>query len=121
MIFKRIGMFCFALGFLLAIIVFTNYGSDLIPKYYAKTGIIVFGGIALLMNLLALRFDPASENNIIFWVGTAAIYAGLILKMKGFYFNRMILLGGILVVAFSYFYNPFARKDTTQEDELLDQ
>lgn len=121
MIFKRIGLFCFSLGFLLAIVVFTNYGSEFIPKYYAKMGIIIFGGIALVMNLLALRYDPASENNIIFWIGSAGIYTGLILKMKGFPFNQTVLLISIVVVAISYFYNPFLRKDTTQEDELLDQ
>lgn len=121
MIFKRIGSICFALSFLLAIVIFTNYGSGFIPKYYAKIGIILFGGIALLMNLISFRYDPESDNNLIFWVGTVGIYVGLILKITGFHYNQMVLLIGILIVGVSYFYNPFAKKDSTQEDELLDQ
>lgn len=121
MIFKRIGSVCFALGFLLAIVVFTNYGSSIIPKYYAKMGIILFGGIALLMNLFSFRYDSVSENNIVFWLGSVGIYTGLILKMKSVPYNQVILMVSIVIVGFSYFYNPFAKKDTTQEDELLDQ
>lgn len=121
MIFKRIGAICFAIGFLLAIVVFTNYGSGIIPKYYAKVGMMILGGIALLMNLLSIRFDPQSDNNFIFWIGTVGIFCGLIMKIMHWPFSQVFLLGGIAVVSLSYFYNPFSKKDTTQEDELLDQ
>lgn len=121
MVFKRIGNICFAIGLVLAVIVFTNYGSGLTMKYYAKMGIIVFGGVALLMNLLSFRYDSMAENNIIFWLGSAGIFTGLVLKMNGFYYNQIILMASIAVVAISYFYNPFAKKDTETEDELLDQ
>lgn len=121
MIFKRISSICFAIGFLLAIVVFTNYGSSIIPKYVAKMGIVLLGGIALLMNLLSFRYDSTTENNIIFWIGSVVIYVGLILKMNYFPYNQVLIIAGVVIIAVSWFFNPFAAKDTSQEDELLDQ
>lgn len=121
MIFKRIGSVCFILGFALAVFVFTNIGAGIIPRYYAKIGIIIFGGIALLMNLLSFRYDSQSENNIVYWIGTVGIFSGLIMKMMHWPMSQIILIAGIVIVAVSFFYNPFGKKDTAREDELLDQ
>lgn len=120
MIFKRIGAICFALAFILAIGVFTDYLSDIISKANAKWGIIIFGGIALLMNLLSFRYDPDSEsNNLIFWIGSVLIFVGLILKISHQQYDQYVLLGGIFVVALSYFFNPF-KKEEGADDDLLD-
>jgi len=121
MIFKRIGSVCFAFAFLLAIIVMTGYGSDIISKSMARMGIILFGAIALLMNLLSFRYDPQAEgNNLIFWIGSAIIFVGLIFKMQHYPFNQIILIVGLGVAGLSFFYNPF-KKESNQDDELLDQ
>ncbi|MGV3630725.1 MAG: hypothetical protein ACO1O6_05950 [Bacteroidota bacterium] len=120
MIFKRIGAICFALAFILAIGVFTNYFSAFISKPNAKIGIIICGGIALLMNLLAFRYDPNSEsNNLVFWLGTVIIFIGLIFKIQNRHYDQYILIAGIFVVALSYFFNPF-KKSEEPDDDLLD-
>ena len=121
MIFKRIGSLCFALGFVMAIFVFTNIGMGLIPRHYAKTGMIVLGAIALLMNLLSFRYDSQSDSNILYWIGTVAIFCGITMKIMHWPFSMILIYSGIGIVGLSFFYNPFAKKDTTQEDELLDQ
>lgn len=120
MIFKRIASICFALAFILAIPVFTNVFSEFIPKVYAKYGIIIFGGIALLMNLLSFRFDEKSENNNpLFWMGTVLVFVGLIFKMQHLAYDQIILVGGLFVVGLSYFFNPFKKSDDKDEN-LLD-
>lgn len=122
MMFKRVGSICFAFAFLLAIVVFTNYGAQIIPRSLAKIGMIVFGGIALLMNLVSFRYDKSSENNPVYWIGSVGIFAGLILKMNRIQYNQFLLFAGIFIVGLSFFYNPFAKKNANQnDDELLDQ
>jgi len=122
MIFKRIGSICFALAFMLAIVVFANVGAEYIPREIAKTGMIISGGTALLMNLLSFRYDSYTENNnLVFWIGSVLVFAGLIMKIRYIPYNQMILIAGLGIVGLSYFYNPFAKKDTQPEDELLDQ
>lgn len=122
MVFKRLGSICFAIAFLLAIVVFTNYGAKIIPREVAKIGMIVVGGIALLMNLISFRFDKSSENNPVYWIGSVGIFVGLMLKMNRMPYNQYLLIAGIFIVGLSFFYNPFAKKNITQkDDELLDQ
>jgi heme/copper-type cytochrome/quinol oxidase subunit 4 len=121
MIFKRIGSIGFAFAFILAIVVMTGYGSDIISRSTARMGIILFGAVALLMNLLSFRYDPQSEgNNLIFWMGSAIIFVGLVFKMQHYPYNQLILVIGLGVAGLSFFYNPF-KKDSDQDDELLDQ
>jgi chromate transport protein ChrA len=118
MIFKKIAAICFALAFVLAIGVFTNYFQGFISKYNAKYGIVVVGGIALLMNLLSFKYDSKSDNNIIFWIGLVVIFSGLILKMSSNPLNPVVLIAGMLIVALSYFFNPFDKRESNEE--LLD-
>lgn len=122
MMFKRLGSVFFAIAFLMAIVVFTNYGAKIIPRDIAKIGMILSGGIALLMNLISFRFDKSSENNPIYWIGSVGVFVGLIMKINRFPYNQYILIAGILLIGFSFFYNPFAKNNiTTKDDELLDQ
>ena len=118
MIFKKIGAICFALAFILAIGVFTNYLQGFISKYNAKYGIIVVGGIALLMNLLSFKYDSKSEQNIVFWIGSVIVFTGFILKMSSNPINQAVLIAGMLIVALSYFFNPFDKSE--KNEELLD-
>jgi heme/copper-type cytochrome/quinol oxidase subunit 4 len=119
MIFKRIASIGFAISFILAIAVFTDVFSGIISKTNAKYGIIVFGGIALLMNLLSFKYDQHAENNnIIFWVGSVIIFVGLIFKLQHYPFNQLLLIVGIFTVTLSYFFNP--TKKPEKNDELLD-
>ena len=122
MIFKRLVSICFAMAFLLAIVVFTNYGGNFVPRYIAKIGMILFGGTALLMNLISFRFDKSSENNPIYWIGSMGVFVGLILKMNQIIYNEIALIVGVFVVGLSFFYNPFTKNNAPQkDDELLDQ
>lgn len=120
MIFKRIGAVCFALAFISAIGAFTHV-TNLISQSDARYLVIIFGAIALLMNLLSFRYDQSNENsNLLYWIGTFVVFAGLILKMQRFNYSEYILIAGLLVIGLSYFYNPFQQNKDESNDDLLD-
>lgn len=121
MIYKRIASICFALAFFSAIGVFTDYFSDYVSKGEAKFGVLIFGAVAFLMNLLAFRTDESSTSsyNLLFWIGTIILFVGLIAKMQNFSFSFYIIILGILTVGLSYVYNPFNKKED-DSDDLLD-
>jgi heme/copper-type cytochrome/quinol oxidase subunit 4 len=119
MIFKRLASIGFAISFILAIAVFTDLFSGIISRTNAKYGIIVFGGIALLMNLLSFKYDQNSENNnIVFWIGSVIVFVGLIFKIQHYNYDQILLIIGIFTVALSYFYNPF--KNQEKNENILD-
>ncbi len=121
MVFKRIGKICFAVGFLFAIFAFTNYGVQFISKNSAQTGMLIFGALAILMNLISMRFDPDSDRNILYWVGVVFVFCGLILQMKSIPYVAFFIIGGVFLIGFSLLYNPFSKKKEQQDDELLDR
>jgi hypothetical protein len=42
--------------------------------------------------------------------------------MNHLIYNEFVLIAGIFIVGLSFFYNPFAKNNSTQkDDELLDQ
>lgn len=122
MIYKRIASICFALAFIAAIGVFTDYFSDFITRSQAKYGILIFGGIAFLMNLLSFRLDETANSsfNLLFWIGAVILFVGLIAKMQAADYSFYIILLGILTIGLSYVYNPFAKKEEDSND-LLDR
>lgn len=121
MIFKRLGKICFAFGFLFAIFAFTNYGIGFIPKHIAKTVMLIFGALAILMNLISLRFDPDSDQNLLYWIGVVFVFCGLIMQMKFIPYAVVFILAGVFLIGFSLIYNPFSKKKRQEDDEILDR
>lgn len=121
MIFKRLGAILFALAFICAIGIFTNFFSGFMPKNVAKWGVIILGGAAMLMNLLSYRFDQDTEsNNPVFWIGSVMVFIGLIFKIQHWPYSQYLLIAGLFVTGMSYFFNPFKKQDDESNDDLLD-
>ena len=118
---KKISSLFFALAFICALFVFTDYGYGIISKSTAKIGMIAAGAIAILLNLLAFRTEPKEESNLFFWIGSVIVFVGLIFKIMHYPMNQLILLVGLLVTGISFFYNPFSSSTRTSDDDLLDQ
>lgn len=122
MLFKRLGSISFALAFVFAIAVFTNLFYPYISKSFAQTGMLFSGGFAMLMNLLATRNDGENAGkNILFWIGSAVLLIGLLVKMMHWPGFSLLLLAGASISGLSFFYNPFSTENDSSEDDLLDQ
>ncbi|TNE54237.1 MAG: hypothetical protein EP338_08720 [Bacteroidetes bacterium] len=121
MIYKKISSICFALAFLCAVPVFTNYFSDYISPITAKYGILIFGGIAFLANILAFQSEGKNANyNLIFWIGSIIVFAGLIFRIMHWPYGYILIILGGLVLGVSFFYNPFANREEDDKNDLLD-
>jgi hypothetical protein len=121
MIFKKLGAIGFALAFLSAIVVFTRVGTELISIPLAKVLMLIFGCLAIFMNILSFRFDSKNENNnILFWVGTMFVFIGFYMKMQYLPMYKIVLIVGLLLSALSFFFNPFELKNNKNEDLLDD-
>lgn len=121
MIFKRIASVFFALAFICAIPVFTTLFREYVSPSSAQIGILIFGAIAFLMNLLAFRSEDSANSsyNLTFWIGGIVLFFGMYLKIQDNSYALIPIMIGIVIVGFSYFANPFAKKES-KNDDLLD-
>lgn len=121
MVLKRIAAICFALAFLMAIVMFTGTGSDLISRGSAKIIFLAAGAIGLLLNLLSFRFGKQSPNfNFFYWAGSIVLFFGLTFRIMHWPFSFYIIIAGLLIVGISFFYNPKIDEDSSAKDDLLD-
>lgn len=121
MVYKRIAAICFAIAFLMAIIMFTGTGSDYIPRSVAKIIFLAAGALGLLLNLLAFRFDKQNVNfNFFYWAGSIVLFFGLTFRIMHWPYSFYIIIAGLLIVGLSFFYNPKIDEDDSAKDDLLD-
>lgn len=121
MILKKIAGGMFVIAFLMAVLLFTNIGSGILPKSTAKFIFLISGALAFLLNLISFRHGKHSaEFNLIFWIGSIFVFVGLVFKIMHWPYSTYILLGGLGIVGVSYIYNPSFEKDNAVENDLLD-
>jgi len=121
MIFQRIAAICFAIAFLMAIVMYTHIGSRFISESNARIIFLSLGGIGLLLNLLTFRLGKGDSNfNFFYWIGSVILFVGLAFmsmqKKYGFY----IMIGGMIILGISFFYNPKIDDDDSSQNDLLD-
>lgn len=121
MIFQRIAAICFAIAFLMAIVMYTHIGTRFISEATARIIFLSLGGIGLLLNLLTFRLGKGDTNfNFFYWIGSIILFVGLAFmsmqKKYGFY----IMIGGMLILGISFFYNPKIDDDESSQNDLLD-
>lgn len=81
---------------------------------------LIFGALAILMNLISIRFDPDSDQNLVYWIGVVFAFCGLIMQMKFISYGMFFIIAGVFLIGLSLIYNPFSKKKR-QDDEILDQ
>lgn len=120
MILKRIAAICFALSFLMAIILFTGYGTKFIPLGYAKAIFLISGAFGLLLNLFAFRIGKNSPGfNLMYWMGSIIIFIGLAFILMRWPYGYYIVILGMGVIGLSFFFKPNLDEDD-QPNDLLD-
>jgi len=121
MILKRIAGICFGVSFLMAIVLFTNIGANLIPKSIAKLVFLIVGASALLLNLLSFRFGKHDANfNFFYWLGSLIVFIGLAAMIMHLSYAFYIIIGGMTIVGVSFIYTPKIDGSTSEKSDLLD-
>jgi uncharacterized membrane protein YhaH (DUF805 family) len=119
---KRIASFCFGVAFLMALVIFTGYGSQWISVSIAKTLFLVLGGLALLLNLISFRFGKHDPSfSLFYWLGTVVLFIGLMHMMLHWPFAQYILIAGMLMVGISFFVPNGTIDPNKKDNELLDE
>lgn len=121
MILKKIAGGMFVIAFAMAILLFTNFGSGLLPKSTVKFLFLSSGALAFILNLISFRHGKHSaEFNLFFWIGSIFVFVGLVFKIMHWPYSTYVLLAGLGTVGVSYLYNPFTEKEQSEENDLLD-
>lgn len=121
MILKRIAAICFAIAFLMAIVLFTGTGAQYIPRLSAKFIFLAAGALGLLLNLLSFRYGKHDANfNFIYWLGSIILFIGLTFMIMHWPFGMYIVMGGMSIVGVSFFIQPKILDDHSKNDDLLD-
>jgi hypothetical protein len=115
--YKRISNILYLLGFVCAALMLGNrtfgYRSTIHVIFY------IAGAGALVFSLLSARFEEKGDFNVLSWIGTLLIFLAFLLKTATSYW-MYVLIGGLAVTGFSYFFNP-SKKEEDEEDQLLDR
>ena len=121
MILKRIAAVAFAIAFLMAIVLFTGTGSDLVPRGIARIVFLAAGALGLVLNLLSFRYGKHDPNfNLIYWLGSIVLFIGLMFLIMRWPFGFYIVLAGMATVGISFFVSPNIDKKEEEESDLLD-
>jgi len=120
MILKRIAAVCFAISFLMAIVLFTRTGVEYIPLKVAKPIFLICGALGLLFNLLAFRTGKNSPGfNLMYWLGSIIIFIGLAFILMHWPYGYYIVILGMGVIGLSFFFKPNLDEED-QPNDLLD-
>lgn len=118
---KKVAGIFFALAFAAAIVVFTGYGRQFVSISLARQLFLVFGLIAIFLNLITYQKGKHSPiYSLIFWGASIILFAGLVFKIFHWPGSTFILIAGLFAMGFSFLF-PSKRKDEVhQDEELLD-
>lgn len=118
---KRVASICFALAFLLALVLFTGYGSNYIPISLVKKLFIIVGGLGLFFNLLS--FQTGKHNplfSLIYWIGSTVLFVGLVFMMLHYPYAYVLIIGGMVILGISFFIPSVRSKNNPKNEDLLD-
>ncbi|MES2799108.1 MAG: hypothetical protein V4638_03765 [Bacteroidota bacterium] len=118
---KRIAGLSFSLSFVMAIFLFTDIGDQLLSKKMVFYLFIIFGGLALVLNLISFRSGKQDSGfNLFYWIGSIVLFGGFIFKFQHWPFSNVLLIGGMLIVGLSYFLPPGILDNKTKDEDILD-
>lgn len=121
MILKRIASICFALAFIMALLLFAEIGREYISYYTAKIIFIVSGALGLLFNLLSFRSGKQNAGyNLFFWTGAIILFIGLVFQQMHWPFSLYIIIGGMAIMGISFFITKDITREEQDDNQLLD-
>jgi peptidoglycan/LPS O-acetylase OafA/YrhL len=121
MLLKRIAAVCFAIAFLMAIVLFTGTGREYVSISLARTLFLIFGALGLILNLLSFRSGKHDAGfNLIYWLGSIILFVGLVFMMMKWPYGYYILLVGMFTVGVSFFVPSGLVDKKNDKDDILD-
>ena len=102
-IMKRIAGICFAVAFLMAIVLFTNYGREYVSYSTAKYTFMACGALGLFFNLLSFKSGKHSQLfNFLYWSGSIVLFAGLTFQLMCWPHALYIIIAGLAIIGVSF-------------------
>jgi len=121
MLVKRIASICFAVAFLMAIVLFANVGTKYISVPVARIIFMVSGACGLVLNLFSFQSSKSNPVfTLVFWLGSIILFTGLIFQLQNWPYNRIIVLVGLGVTGLSYFLSPTLLTGESDNSDILD-
>lgn len=118
---KRVSGIAFALAFIMAIVLFTGYGSSIIPISIAKYLFFGFGAVALFTNLITFQQGKHSPiYSFAFWSASILLFVGFIFRIMHWPYSTIIMIVGLSSLGLSFFIPSTRSTEVEKDDELLD-
>lgn len=103
MLLKRIAGVCFALAFLMAVVLFGGYGRQYISISTAKMIFLGAGALGLLLNLVSFQSGKHSPFfSFIYWAGSIILFTGLTFILMRWPYGFYIVVTGLVVLGLSF-------------------
>ena len=121
MIVKRIAAICFAIAFLMAIVLFAGVGRQYIPVPTARIIFMAAGAAALVLNLFSFQTGKNNPSfNLAFWLGSVVLFAGLVFQFMHWPYSKIILISGLAITGISFFLSPNLINGKSDNSDVLD-
>lgn len=123
MLIKRIASICFAVAFLMAIVLFGRVGTSYISVPTARIVFMIAGASALILNLFSFQSGKQNQNtafNLAFWFGSIILFVGLIFQFMHWPYYKVILIAGLAITGISFFLSPTLITGKSDNSDVLD-
>lgn len=122
-IFKRIASISFALAFVMAINIFAGVGREYLSLQHARLLFMIFGGVALVLNLLSFQSGKNSAIfNFLYWAGSIISFIGLIFHQFHLPHSLIIIISGMGILGISFILpEGLSRIDRSDENDIIDE
>ena len=121
MLVKRIASICFAVAFLMAIVLFANVGTKFIPMPIARIIFMVAGACGLVLNLFSFQSNKRNPVfTLVYWLGSLILFTGLIFQLQHWPYNKIIVLVGLGITGVSFFLSPTLLTGESDNSDILD-
>lgn len=111
----------FGISFVMALVLFGDFGRSLVSVSTAKLIFIACGGIGLVLNVITFqsgKYHPL--YNLFYWLGSTVVFIGLVFLLMHWPFAEWLLVAGMISVGASFFLPKHMTEKRNEDSELLD-
>ena len=121
MLIKRIASICFAIAFLMEIVLFARVGTNYISISTARIIFMIAGASALVLNLFSFQSNKQNPVfTLVFWLGSVVLFVGLIFQFKHWPYHKAIVIVGLAITGISFFLSPSLLTGKSDTSDVLD-